>query len=149
MVPYGLYVIGVAGKDGPYAIVANWVMQVSFHPPLIAIAIEQDSVMRQYLAKSGCFSVNLFRKGKKEQAKAFLKTSSVQGSTINGEQYLLTPHGAPYLPDALAHLECTVNERHRAGDHTIFVGEVTGGALNGNEGTEILTLHETGWKYSR
>ncbi len=149
LIPYGLYIIGAAGKDGPHAIVANWLTQVSFHPPMVAISIEQDSVMRRYLSKNGHFTLNLIRKGGKDQAKAFLKPTSVSGSMINGEEFLLTNQGTPYLANAMAHLECTVTDQHLAGDHVIFVGEVTGGKLNEKGGTEILTLHETGWKYSR
>lgn len=149
LIPYGLYVIGTTGKDAPYVIVANWLTQVSFHPPLLALAIEQDSSMRRYLAEKGSFTVNIFRTGDKNQAKAFLKEASVRGSTINGEEFLLTSQGTPYLVHALAHLECNVVQQIQTGDHTVFVGEVIGGRLHEKGRREILTLQETGWKYSR
>ena len=37
--------------------------------------------------------------------------------------------GAPVLSDALAWLDCTIHSTHRAGTHTIFVGEVQASAV--------------------
>jgi len=40
-----------------------------------------------------------------------------------------SPAGQPYLRDAMASLECRVRARHPAGDHSLFVAEVTHVAL--------------------
>jgi flavin reductase (DIM6/NTAB) family NADH-FMN oxidoreductase RutF len=40
-----------------------------------------------------------------------------------------TAGGATYLADALAYLECEVQDRHPAGDHELVVGRVVGGRL--------------------
>ena len=38
MIPYGLYVLTAAGKDGrKSAATVNWVTQASFAPPLVAV----------------------------------------------------------------------------------------------------------------
>ena len=57
--PYGLYLVGASRNGHPLVILANWVTQVSFVPPLVAAAIEVDSKMHQFIRDSGYFSVNV------------------------------------------------------------------------------------------
>ena len=40
---YGIHVIGSSRDGDPNAMIADWVMQVSFEPRLIAVALENDS----------------------------------------------------------------------------------------------------------
>ena len=76
LIPYGLYVVGSLNGTVPATIVANWVTQVSFSPPWVAIAVEADSRMREYIGRSGLFSVNILPSGGRDLAKAFLKGSN-------------------------------------------------------------------------
>ena len=41
--PYGMYVIGSSDGATPNAMIADWVMQVSFNPRLISVSYEIDS----------------------------------------------------------------------------------------------------------
>jgi flavin reductase (DIM6/NTAB) family NADH-FMN oxidoreductase RutF len=40
---YGLYAVGVARGDERNLFTANWLTQVSFDPPLLAVSVENDS----------------------------------------------------------------------------------------------------------
>ena len=99
MLPYGLYVLTAASKDGSKlaAATVNWVTQASFAPPLVAVGL----------------------------AFAFFKPSTVEGNKISGETF--APGSvvkAPVLDTAPAHVECRVVETVKKGDHTLFVAEV-------------------------
>jgi flavin reductase (DIM6/NTAB) family NADH-FMN oxidoreductase RutF len=50
--PYGLYVVGSRDSTGVAVIVANWVMQVSFKPALLAVSIESGSRMKGVIEQS-------------------------------------------------------------------------------------------------
>jgi flavin reductase (DIM6/NTAB) family NADH-FMN oxidoreductase RutF len=41
--PYGLYIIGSRGADNINGMMADWVMQVSFQPRLVAVSLERNS----------------------------------------------------------------------------------------------------------
>src|SRR5205814_5444691 len=57
---YGVHVIGSVDADGQMnAMLADWVMQVSFKPRLVAVAIENDARTLRYIRETGSFSVNL------------------------------------------------------------------------------------------
>lgn len=146
-IPYGLYVVCSKSKEGAAAIIANWVTQVSFDPPLIAIAIEFDSDMRHHIEETKMFSVNMLPAGSAHLAKPLLKKSKQRGSTINEIGFTLSKGGVPFLDDAVDSIECTVVDSVRTGDHLLFVARVGDSISKGEH--DILTLKETGWKYSR
>jgi flavin reductase (DIM6/NTAB) family NADH-FMN oxidoreductase RutF len=147
-IPYGLYVIGSLNGKIPSTMIANWVMQSSFHPPSVAIAVESDSRMHGYIRASGVFSVNILPAGGKETAKAFLKGPEAVGEEIAGFPFTRGKAGTPFLGAASAAFEARVTEETAVGDHTIFIGEVTDAAVfSASDG--VLTLKETGWRYTR
>jgi flavin reductase (DIM6/NTAB) family NADH-FMN oxidoreductase RutF len=146
-IPYGLFIVGSKRRESVSAIIANWITQVSFEPPLIAFAVEFDSNTHHFIDESKYFSLNMLPVGSKVFAKAFLKKTRHIGSTINEKEFTISKHGLPFLRDASDSLECKVVDSTRVGDHVLFVGEVIDGVSNGNGG--ILTLKETGWQYSR
>ncbi len=147
-IPYGLYVAGSLNGTVPVTMVANWVMQVSFSPPWVAMAVEMGSRMREYIVRSGVFSVNILPSGGRDMAKAFLKSPGAKGNTIGGKKFEPAKNGAPFLVDASASFECRVKHTLEVPDHVVFIGEVVDAILR-REGTDVLTLRETGWRYNR
>jgi flavin reductase (DIM6/NTAB) family NADH-FMN oxidoreductase RutF len=147
-IPYGLYVVGSLREGVPATMIANWVTQVSFHPPCVAIAVESASKMRGYIEASNIFCVNILPAGATTTAKAFLKGPEAEKETIGGERFTRGKNGTPFLAGASASIECRVLSTIATGDHVLFVGEVVDAALH-QEGEEVLTLRETGWKYSK
>jgi len=147
-IPYGLYVVGSLHDRIPATMVANWVTQVSFAPPWVAIAVEHDSKMREYIERSGVFCVNILPSGATKTAKAFLKSPEAQEGTIGGRAFESGVSGTPFLLDATASFECKVMHTVPVPDHVVFIGEVIDAVLR-KEGSGALTLGETGWRYSR
>ena len=145
--PYGLYVVGSIGEQGVSTILVNWVTQVSFNPPLVAVAIESDSKMKKSISGSGYFSLNVLPSGAADTARAFARDPRTTTGTGGGNLFTLSSHGVPFLNDALSCLECRVVDSLGTGDHVTFIGEVTQ-AMTHRVG-EALTLKETGWRYRR
>ncbi len=146
-VPYGLFVVG-SNEDGmAVTIVANWGMQVSFKPSLVAVSIENDSRMRAAIEKCRAFSVNLLPAKGLRVAKKFLKPREIPVGEYGGRLVTGSRSGMPFLNEAMACMECSVVASHAAGDHVLFIGEVTDATFRG--GSDALTLRETGLRYRR
>lgn len=143
--PYGLYLVGSSRNGHPLVILANWVTQVSFSPPLVAVAIEHESKMHQFISDSGYFSVNVLPAGNAQLPRDFLKSQEPKEGTISGHPFQASRHGSPLIDDASSSLECQVVAAHEAGDHTLFVGQVIHGQVNGE--TAGITLKESGLSY--
>jgi flavin reductase (DIM6/NTAB) family NADH-FMN oxidoreductase RutF len=146
-IPYGLFVIASATRQRSAAIIANWVMQVSFDPPLLAIALEFDSGMRHLIDEAKAFSVNMLPTGSTKLAKTFLKTFPDQRMTVADKEFVMSARGLPWLKEASDTLECKVLDSVRTGDHVLYIGEVLDGISHSDH--PILTLKETGLQYSR
>ena len=126
MIPYGLYILTAAGKDGKLAAATvNWVTQGSFAPPLVAVGVKADSHTHALIEESKEFVLNVIGKGDNGMAFAFFKPAIVEGNKISDEPF--SPGSivkAPVLDRAPAHVECRVVGSHKGGDHTIYIGEV-------------------------
>jgi flavin reductase (DIM6/NTAB) family NADH-FMN oxidoreductase RutF len=125
MIPYGLYVLTAATKDGRVAAgTVNWVTQASFEPPLIAVGVKTDSGAHALIKESKSFALNVLGKGQGPMAFAFFKPAEKKGDTISGEPFRAGSTGAPILTNTPAFVECTLEDTIEKGDHSIFVGRV-------------------------
>jgi flavin reductase (DIM6/NTAB) family NADH-FMN oxidoreductase RutF len=159
--PYGLYIIG-SGLDGEVnGMMADWLMQVSFNPRLIAVALENDARTLQNVRATGAFTVNALSQAKDSMELAAKFAQPYYGAKINGRTraaaaethhklegiaYHTTARGCPVLDSAMAWLDCETRQFVRVGDHTLVIGAVTGGGVRRDE--EPLTSSYTGWNYS-
>ena len=58
--PYGIYVVGTVTPDGkPNAMVADWVMQVSFKPRILCVSFERDATSLKNLRETRQLTVSL------------------------------------------------------------------------------------------
>ena len=125
MIPYGLYVLTAAGKDGQVAAATiNWVTQASFEPPLVAIGVKTDSHAHALIKDTKAFALNVLGKGQQALAFTFFKHAAKKGDTISGEPFRPGKTGAPILASTPAFIECSLESTVEMGDHSIFVGKV-------------------------
>lgn len=158
---YGVHVIGSCAADGSKNLMlADWVMQVSFKPRLVAVALENDARTLRFVRETGHFSVNLLHvKDGAEIARRVVMPS--EGAKIKGRSeeaaralhdklarvsHVLSPEGCPLLNDALAWYTCAVEQEVATGDHTLVVGRVLDGDVI--RSGEMLTEKELGWEYA-
>jgi flavin reductase (DIM6/NTAB) family NADH-FMN oxidoreductase RutF len=162
VLPYGLYIVASRSLDGePNAMMADWVMQVSFEPRLVAVAFEKDSHTLENIRADSVFTVNMLSQdagsmhvaqrfaqpyyGRKVKGRADPAKSEIHHK-LDGIDFTESPSGCPILDAAMAWLDCRAQEFVEIGDHVLVVGEVLEGALE-REG-DVLTSAFTGWTYS-
>ncbi len=159
--PYGLYIIGSV-KDGEVnGMLADWVMQVSFEPRLVAVSFESDARTLENVRTSRVFTVNLLSQEEHSMELASKFAQPYNGAKVKGRAgaaateihhklegiaHTRTPDGCPVLEAAMGWLECEADDFVPAGDHTIVIGRVIDSGLL-REG-EVLTSSYTGWNYS-
>jgi flavin reductase (DIM6/NTAB) family NADH-FMN oxidoreductase RutF len=144
--PYGLYAIGVREGERSNAFTANWVTQVAFEPPMVAVSVENDGASVEMMRASKVFSVNVFEATQRTPAARLARPYARVPGKLEEYPYRAGETGAPLLEDALGYVECRIVAEVPAGDHTLFVGEVVGAGVF-REG-EPLTLRAAGFKYA-
>ena len=106
--------------DGkPHGMTANAFMSVSMNPKLVAVSVDHKTDMYEKILNAKKYAVSILDTSQAELSKTFAK--QLPGK----EQFAFTTfHHLPVVPDALVHLACDVVQEVKAGDHTIFIGEV-------------------------
>lgn len=151
MIPYGLYVLTGQTEDGRVAAATvNWVTQVSFEPPLLAVGVKVGSGAHAVIDEAGAFALNVLGKDQQGTAYAFFKPVEREGDTIGGESFRTGSSGAPILENCPAYVECKLVDKVDKGDHSIFVGEIVAAGVSetpaGRPDEVTLTLKDLGDK---
>src|SRR5205823_3203858 len=143
---YGLYAVSCANEGEVNIFTANWLTQVSFDPPLIAVSVENVSKSLPMILRSRVFTVNVLRSGGRELAGKLGKSALRQPDKLVGVGYTSGPNGCPILDDALAWVACQVLHTAPAGDSTLIVAEVVDVGMLG-EG-QALTMAVAGFRHA-
>ena len=145
MCTYGLHPMSVRQGERGNAFTVNWITQVAFEPPMVAVAVENQGASIELLRASGRFAISVFATGQRELAGHFGRPTARNPDKLAGAAHHPSPGGLPILDEALGWLECVVGGELPAGDHTVFVAEVVEAGVLG-EG-QPLTMAETGFRY--
>jgi flavin reductase (DIM6/NTAB) family NADH-FMN oxidoreductase RutF len=146
-ITYGLYVLTARDGDEFAAAGVNWLTQTSFDPPLVAVAIKTDNDSHRLVQATGRFAVNVLAEDQLDVAKAFFRTTTVEGDTLNGHRFEEgTETGCPILVDLPYWWEATVTDTVTGGDHTVFVARVVNAGVRDDKAAP-LNLRATGMNY--
>ena len=143
---YGLYAVSCTDEGEVNIFTANWLTQVSFDPPLLAVSVENDSKSLGMILRSRVFTVNVYPSEARELAGKLGKSAIQHPDKLNGIEYDLGANGCPVLHDALAWVACEVKHSGPAGDSMLIVAEVVDAGISG-EGRP-LTMSEAGFRHA-
>ena len=159
--PYGVYVIGtVSGEGATNVMVADWIMQVSFRPRMIAVAFEGDATSLKNVRATRRLTVNLLPQEGMDLAARFLQpsdpskvkgrraeTASGRVDKLSGVDHRLSDGGCPLLAEAISWLDCEAEQFIAVGDHVLVLARALDGALERDDLNPLTSLY-TGWVYS-
>lgn len=118
----------------PVGMTINSFTSVSLDPPLIAIAVDHVATMHPALLGSGRFVVNVLEAHQESLSRRF---ASGLSDRFDGVGWHSSDAGDVLLDGALAHIACEKLQEIPAGDHTLFIARVVGGAA-GEQGRPLL-----------
>jgi flavin reductase (DIM6/NTAB) family NADH-FMN oxidoreductase RutF len=99
------------------------VVSLSLVPPLVGVSVARDAAMHELLREAGEFALSLLAGDQEAVAQHFARGvppfAHWQGIGLREGE------GPPQIADALGWMRCRTAAEHPAGDHTLFVGEVT------------------------
>lgn len=117
----GVVVVTASGPLGPVGLTANSFTSVSLDPPLVLFCVHRSSRVRQVFDSAGAFGVNILSEQQESVSRQFARPSDERA---HGLSFHHRGTGVPLLTDALAYLECEVEQQIDAGDHVIVLGRV-------------------------
>ncbi len=144
----GLYIITAKKGDVSSAMLASWVMQASFQPPGVAIAVAKDRAIESLLQVNDTFVLNVLEEGKTQRLmKHFLKRFPPGGDRFAGVVTYDAANGSPILADSLAYLECQVISRVEVNDHWIIYSTAKTGRVANTDGLTAVHHRKAGNHY--
>lgn len=124
---YGIYVLTTSFRDEINGMIASWVSQVSYDPPLIMAAIHPHRYSHRLIEQSGCFALHIIQRQQSQFLTRFKDPDPK--SKFLSIQWTPGKTGCPILKDCMAYLECEVNASYAPGNHTLFIGKIVNAHL--------------------
>ena len=143
---YGLYAVSCANEGEVNIFTANWLTQVSFDPPMVAVSVENISKSLPMILRSRKCTINVLRSGDRELAGKLGKSALQHPDKLTNITFHLGLNGCPILDDALVWVACEVRNTVEAGDSTLIIAEVIDVGMLG-EG-QPLTMAESGFRHA-
>jgi flavin reductase len=100
---------------------ATAVCSVSASPPRLLAVVNRETASHGLIERGGAFAVNILAHDQDHVAARFAQRME---RPFEGLAFAQGETGCPLLDEAAASLDCRLHERHDAGTHTIFIGEV-------------------------
>jgi flavin reductase (DIM6/NTAB) family NADH-FMN oxidoreductase RutF len=145
MIPSGCAIMTCGAGQQATGMLASWVQQAAFEPPMVTVAVKQGRSIEPVLAASGKFVLNLLGEQPFDLFKHFGKGFAPGEPAFEGLATQECEFGVE-LERASAVLACTVSATAEAGDHQVVIGEVRAGRVVGG-GKPYVHIRQNGFTY--
>ena len=117
----GVSVVTAMARGRPYGMTVNSLISVSLEPPLLLVSLAASSRTTEAVRTAGRFGVSILSAAQEMIARRFAAPGT---DHYEGLPVAYGDHDVPIVPNALVHLECTVDQTVTAGDHLLVVAKV-------------------------
>jgi flavin reductase (DIM6/NTAB) family NADH-FMN oxidoreductase RutF len=128
----GVSVITTGAGVTRAGLTATSVSSLSMDPPSILVCINRLSSVLPVLIEQRAFGVNMLGAGHRHIADRFAGRDGVRGAArYAGEDWITLATGAPLLADAVAAVDCSLEQTVEWYSHLVIIGRVRAVHLNG------------------
>jgi flavin reductase (DIM6/NTAB) family NADH-FMN oxidoreductase RutF len=121
----GVALITAAGGVERSGCTATSLCSLSLEPPSLIVCIERGSATLAVIRASNAFGVSIAGSGHEALVNRFAGRTGLKGAArFPGADWMTLVTGAPLLSDALAALDCVVEEVLERHTHAIVIGRV-------------------------
>jgi flavin reductase (DIM6/NTAB) family NADH-FMN oxidoreductase RutF len=146
-IPSGLFILTTSRGEHATGMLASWVQQAGFEPPMLTVAIRRDRFIADWIADSRRFTLNQVIAHHKPLLRHFARGFEPNEPAFDGLELRHDAEGGPILADALAFLDCAVVDELVGPDHRIFLAQVVAGALLHSEAEPMIHVRHNGMHY--
>jgi flavorubredoxin/flavin reductase (DIM6/NTAB) family NADH-FMN oxidoreductase RutF len=144
----GLYIITAKKGDMSSAMLASWVVQASFQPLGVTIAVAKDRAIEALMHVGDKFVLNVLAEDNYQALmKHFLKRFAPGADRFAGVKTQPASNGCPILTDAVAYVECEVASRMELSDHHIVYAVVDSGRVSNPDALPAVHHRKVGNHY--
>ncbi len=146
-VPSGLYVLSVRNDGRATGMLASWVQQAGFEPPMVSVAFHKDRYVADWARSSGRFVLNQIPAGNKTLLRHFGKGFGPDEPAFEGLRIFDDHAAGPILAEALAYVVAEPAGELAGGDHVVMLARVVEGGLIDPDGQPLVHIRQNGTHY--
>ena len=139
----GLTMITSRGANGPNVMTAEWVMQISYQPVLIAVFIHECSQTVKNIEKTKEFGINVASQKQTTEVNIAGGYSGIELDKLKIKSIfkLVNPQKitTPLISGCTINAECKLVKKQKLGDHIMIVGKVVN--IRHDESKNPLVYH--------
>jgi flavin reductase (DIM6/NTAB) family NADH-FMN oxidoreductase RutF len=109
---------------------------VSLEPPLVLFCLHRKGDTHDLIRVGSTVGINLLSQDQEALSRRFA-SKGPERYEVSDLHLVPGPDGVPLLSKACASMEVKLNEKHKGGDHSIFVGQITWAAAQ-SEASPLL-----------
>ena len=142
--PEGVVFVSSTSKEGKANVMpAGWSMVTSNEPFLVAVSVGKERYTHDLIMETGEFVLAYPSFAMAADVMITGTQSGRDTAKMKECRLRLVPAekvSARLIDGAVANLECRLHTDHPTGDHTIFVGEVLAGHVDGPPGSRLMNF---------
>jgi flavin reductase (DIM6/NTAB) family NADH-FMN oxidoreductase RutF len=142
--PLGVSVVTVGRGGVENGLTVSWACPVSFEPLQFMIAVDCKHYSTEFLDTNQNFVLNLLKQGQEKVAALFARQAVIDDDKLDKVGTRVSETGGAILTEALCYFDCEVVDRHRYGNHNLYVGQVVAAEIL-NDGEPMLTTQGMGY----
>ena len=142
----GIFILTAGTGERATGMLASWVMQAGFEPPMVTVAVKQGRYVADWITAGEPFVLNIVGDSQKSLLGHFGRGFEPQEPAFEGIAVHPCARGVPVLSECLGHLECEPASHVDSGDHRVFLARVVRSALP-NEGDPMVHIRKSGTHY--
>ncbi len=124
----GVVILTALDAEGrPAGMTANSFTSASLAPPLVSINVDHAAEMHEVMRQARRWALNILEGAQEPLSRRFAGNTAAR---FDGVGYTADAGGYVHLDGVLAVIHCEAEHRFEAGDHSVFIGRVTGGTVH-------------------
>lgn len=124
----GVAVVTGLHQGVKHGMTVNSFTSVSLDPPIVSVALANETRTQRIVLDSGFFGVSILSKNQMDIADRFAGKIHESGNRFLGISALHLINDTPLIPDSIAYLNCRVVYTHSLKHSTLVLGEVIAAA---------------------
>jgi flavin reductase (DIM6/NTAB) family NADH-FMN oxidoreductase RutF len=145
-IPSGIFILTIRHGDQETGMLASWVMQAGFDPPMVSVAVKKGRYVAEWIEAGAAFALNVVAENDKQLLKHFGRGFEPGQAAFEGVAISRSDRQTPVLDAGLGFLECTAAGSVASGDHVVFLARVEAGKL-GREDRPMVHIRKSGLNY--
>ena len=143
----GIYILTIRHQEQETGMLASWVLQAGFEPPMITVAVKQGRYVADWLDQKTPFAINIVGEEQKSLLGHFGRGFEPDQNAFEDLEIQRIGDNLPILSQSVGYLLCTPQSHIDSGDHRIFLAKVEEGKLLDDDPKPMVHVRKTGVHY--